>query len=124
MTHKKTKNLLFIEDDENTVKTVKTTLSCNGWRTMIAKTGEEALEKWEGFKPDLILLDLLLPVMDGFEVLRIIRQEKKYKGPIIIFSNLSTDKDIERGLSLGTNDYLIKSNISMKYLLEFLKKYC
>ncbi len=112
--------ILLIEDDELTVKTIKSTLEREGYYVSVAKDGDKAIEMI-GEEADLILLDLVLPQQNGFEVLEIIRQEKRLKTPVIILSNLGKDEDIGRAMELGANDYLIKSDFSIQAIIRKIK---
>ena len=90
-----------------------------------ASDGEEALNLLlqQGVKPDLVLLDLILPKKNGFEVLETIRQEPTLeKLPVIIISNLGQPSDIERGKSLGVIDYFVKARLSIDELVNKVKE--
>ena len=116
-------NILLVEDEEKTIQTVRFVLEKEGHLLTVAKNGEKAISainKSAVF--DLILLDLLLPGIDGFEVLRYCRQEKKLKTPIIVLSNLSRDADVARALGLRANDYLIKSTLSIKQVADKVRQ--
>ena len=116
-------NILLVEDEEKTIQTVRFVLEKEGHLLTVAKNGEKAISainKSAVF--DLILLDLLLPGIDGFEVLRHCRQKKHLKTPIIILSNLSRDADVTRALGLGANDYLIKSTLSIKQVADKVRQ--
>jgi CheY-like chemotaxis protein len=81
--------------------------------------GEEALKRLETEKPDLVLLDLILPGIDGFEVLAKIKQDPSLTSiPVIILSNLGQKEDVDRGLKLGATDYLIKAYFTPKEIVE------
>jgi DNA-binding response OmpR family regulator len=108
MTIGKAKKILLIEDDKPTVKVVKFMLEQEGYKVSVATDGEKAISALDN-PADLILLDLLIPKVDGFKVLKTIRQEKKLRLPVVVFSNLSRQKDIERAAELGADDYLVKS---------------
>lgn len=84
--------------------------------------GEEGLRKIYGEKPDLIILDLMLPKKDGFEILKEIKDNKDVKDiPVIILSNLGQDNDIKRGLELGAVDFLVKIDYSIAKVVEKIK---
>ena len=116
------KRIILVEDDNSTAKVVKLMLEVDGYEVELAKDGEKAIKALEQ-PADLVLLDLVMPKMDGFEVLRVIRKEKKLKLPVIVFSNLSRQKDIEKAESLGASDYLVKSEFSAARLKEKIKKF-
>jgi DNA-binding response OmpR family regulator len=115
-----TKKILLIEDDKSTSKVVKLMLEQGGYEVSVVADGEQALKVLAN-PVDLIMLDLILPKMDGFEVLRVIRQEKKLATPIVVFSNLSRNKDIDRAIELGADDYLVKSEFSATRLKQKIK---
>ncbi len=105
------KKILIVEDDKFLRELITQKLIKEGYETSEAVDGEEGLQKFREKKPDLVLLDLILPGIDGFEVLsKIGEDESLSKIPVIILSNLGQRDDIERGLKLGAVDYLIKAN--------------
>lgn len=112
--------ILLIEDDEPTIKTIKFVLEREGYVVSIARDGEEALKMLDQ-EPDAILLDLVMPRRNGSEVLKIIRQEKCLKTPVIILSNLSKNDDVRRAMELGASDYLIKNELSIGVLVQKIK---
>ena len=117
----KTSNKIFlIEDDELTIKTVKFVLEREGYEVLIAKDGELAMNMLDK-KVDLILLDLVMPLINGFELLKIIRQEKYIQTPVIVISNLSEAEDIKRAFELGATDYLVKNELSIKAIAEKIR---
>ena len=90
----------------------------------VVGNGEEVLKVARARKPDLMLLDLVMPIKNGFEVLTELQQDKKYKGiPVIVLSNLGQDSDMAKAKALGAVDYFIKSNTSMKEVIEKVKGY-
>jgi len=100
------KRVLVVDDDVKTVELVKLYLNRDGYRVLTAYDGNEALRlAWEGH-PDLIVLDLMLPGIDGLEVCRILRDESDV--PIIMLTALTTDQDKLTGLGLGADDYVTK----------------
>lgn len=121
---KKTNLLIFlIEDDEKTIQTIKLALENEGLGVKVAKDGKEALGilKENKIKPDLIILDLVLPRLNGFAILKVLRQRQS-KIPVVVFSNLGQNGNIKRALSLGAKDYLVKSQLSLKEIVEKVKK--
>ena len=98
-------------------------LSVEGITVMTALDGEEGLRKIYSEKPDLILLDLMLPRKSGFDILKEIKADPKVKDiPVIILSNLAQEKEIEQGLALGAVDYLVKTDYSIQQVMEKIKK--
>jgi DNA-binding response OmpR family regulator len=105
----KTKKILIIEDEKPMAKALKLKLEKNGFEVDIAEDGKEALKKLKGKKYHLALMDLVMPHMDGFTLLKEL-QDKKIKTPIIVTSNLSQKEDIEKARSYGVKDFLVKSD--------------
>lgn len=129
MSEKKQK-ILMIEEDYFLRKIYKNKLTSIGFEFIEATNGEEGLNKLISEKPDLVLLDLILPKKNGFDVLIEIRKNKELKDTlVIILSVLSQKLDIKRGLDFGAQEYLIKSEMSLsdvvdkvKYWAEKIKK--
>jgi two-component system chemotaxis response regulator CheY len=104
------KKVILVADDSPTIrKFVSFSLAAKGFKIISATDGMEALEKLPNYSIDLIITDLNMPNVDGFELIRSVRENKNYEDiPIIILSSLGSEKDIERGLSIGANSYLVK----------------
>jgi two-component system chemotaxis response regulator CheY len=104
------KKVILIADDSPTIrKFVAFSLTMHGFEVIPACDGMEALEKLPAYKIDLVITDLNMPNMDGFELIKSIRGNEEYKNiPIIILSSLSGDEEIEKGIKCGANSYLIK----------------
>lgn len=104
------KRVILVADDSPTIrKFVSASLGLSGFEVIAACDGMEAVEKLPNHKIDLIITDLNMPNLDGFEFIRIVRQNDQYKDiPIIILSSLGSRDDIERGLSCGANSYVVK----------------
>jgi two-component system, OmpR family, KDP operon response regulator KdpE len=98
--------ILIIDDEPKIVRFIKTSLSLAGYNLLTASTGQSALAQYEQEQPDLIILDLGLPDVDGFEVLREVRSYSTV--PVIILTARDDEKDKVRGLELGADDYLTK----------------
>lgn len=126
----KKKKILMIEEDYFLRKIYKNKLTSIGFEFIEATNGEEGLNKLISEKPDLVLLDLILPKKSGFDVLIEIRKNKELKDTlVIILSVLSQKSDMKRGLDFGAQEYLIKSEMSLsdvvdkvKYWAEKIKK--
>ena len=117
-----TKKILIIEDDKFLRQLIVRKLTEEGYDISEAVDGEEGVKKVKEIMPDLILLDLILPGIDGFEVLsRIKSDESTKKIPVIILSNLGQKEDVERGLNLGAVDYLIKAHFTPGEIVEKVK---
>ena len=112
-----TPNILIAEDDAVLREVYVKKFSISGFKIRAVKDGQEAIQAIEQESPDIVILDLNMPVMDGFAVLeRYPRASRSY--PIIILSNFGDTKNKERGLSLGADDFFIKSEMTIKTLLE------
>jgi len=116
------KKILFIEDESALQKTMGDFLEQNNYEIIHALNGEIGLKMAnppDGKKPDLILLDLILPKVDGFEVLKRLKAAEETKAiPVIILTNLEQMQDIEKVIGLGAVTYLVKANYSLKEVLQ------
>ena len=102
----------------------ETKLKQEGFLVLTADNGYAGLELAMKEKPDIILLDIILPQMDGFTVLQELRYNKNMKStPIIMLTNLGTDEDKEKGEKFGATDYLVKANLTPSQVSEIIKKY-
>lgn len=116
------KTILIVEDDEFLRSLTAKRLQKEGYEIVVAVDGESAFKMVTDSKPALVLLDLLLPGKDGFEVLKQIRGDASTKDlPVIIFSNLGRKEDIEKGQQLGATDFLIKANFTLDDLAQKIK---
>ncbi|MEI7765262.1 MAG: response regulator [bacterium] len=118
------KTIFIVEDDLFLQGLEATKLKKEGFEIQTAASGKDVTKVIE-LKPkiDIILLDLMLPDMDGFEILKMIRKEASYLNtPVIVFSNLSEEKDIEKAKSLGINEFMIKSNFNLDELATKVKE--
>ena len=119
---KKKRTVVLIEDDRYYRLAYQDGLKEAGFDVFLAGNGKEGLKLVQSEKPDLILLDLIMPIKNGFETLEELKMDDKLKEiPVIILSNLGQDSDIEKAKALGSTDYLIKSNFSMKEVIEKIK---
>ena len=117
------KKILFVEDEMALQKTFKDVLNEEGYEMLSAFDGEIGLRMSKEKKPDLILLDLILPKIDGFEFLEKLKADPETKDiPVIILTNLERTEDIERALELGATTYLVKANYTLKEVVEKVKK--
>jgi len=116
------KTILIIEDDKFLRELIAQKLSKEDYGVSEAIDGEEGLSKVKEEKPDLILLDLILPGIDGFEVLSQIKKDPALSLiPVIILSNLGQKEDVEKGRKLGAVDYLIKAHFTPGEIIEKIK---
>ena len=113
------KKILLVEDDEALAAVYKSRLDIEGFDTRGVFNGEEALSAAMEFKPDLILLDAMMPKISGFDVLDILRNTPETSQiRVIMLTALSQPKDKERAESLGVNDYLVKSQVVIGDVIE------
>lgn len=117
-----TKKVLIIEDDNMISSMYKTKLEQDGYAVEVANNGAEGLEKAKVVEADIILLDVIMPQLDGFTVLEELRQNMKVTVPIIMLTNLGTEEDQEKGNKLGATDYLVKSNLTPAQVSETIAK--
>lgn len=117
----KKKKILIIEDEKSISYVLKLKLEYVGFEATIAKNGEEGIFILGGKKFDLALLDIIMPKMDGFKVLEIIK-EKKIKMPVAMLSNLSQSDDEKRAFELGAIVFFVKSNTQIAEIVEWIKK--
>lgn len=116
------KTILVVEDDTAYANVYMRKLSKEGYNVVIEGNGDKAMGRVREKKPDLILLDLVMPGKNGFEVLQEIRSHKEFDGiKIIVASNLSQDIDIEKAKHAGADDYFIKSNVSVPEMIQKVK---
>ncbi len=119
------KKILIIEDDLDFRNSLRDALAAEGFSVSAADDGEQAMERLLAQNPDIVVLDLLLPKVHGFEVLKRIRsypQEDIAKTPVIILSNLSSQADIEKGQEMGVLAYFVKSRTKTKEVMGKIKE--
>lgn len=113
------KKILVVEDDQFLINAYAMKLEHDGYEVLMAKNGQEALTIVETTNPDLIILDLIMPIMDGFTVLEQLKNNPSTRMiPVMIASNLGQDENIQKGLAMGAVDYLLKSDTSIDNLSE------
>ncbi|MFA9288335.1 MAG: PleD family two-component system response regulator [Weeksellaceae bacterium] len=114
--------ILVAEDDKFFQKFYKSQLVEHGHEVEVTSDGNEALDKLKVSKPDLLLLDIIMPNKDGFEVLTAISQDPSLKVPILIFSTLGQEADIKRAMELGAKGYVNKSFFDLDVLLKKIEE--
>jgi len=118
------KRLVVVEDDNFFQHFYKSKLIESGYEVEVAGDGSEGLSKIHSFHPDLILLDLIMPNMDGFQLLETLNKDENLKKiPIIIFSTLGQENDIQKAKTLGARDYINKSYFDFSSLLTKIKSH-
>ncbi len=121
----KTYSVLVVEDDKLLSDLLARKFTAEKFKILYAPTGERALEILKEEKPDLILLDILLPGIDGFEVLRQAKASQMSADiPVIILSNLGQESDIEMGKKLGAVEFLVKVSLTLDEIVEKVRAVC
>lgn len=111
--------ILFIEDETSLQKTLSSALVGAGYEIINAYDGEKGLEMAGQSQPDLILLDLILPKMDGFTVLDELKKSEQTKDiPVVVLTNLESVEDVEKIIGLGATTYLVKANYDLNDIVE------
>ena len=118
------KKILVVEDDEFLVDIITSRISVEqAFEVIQAKNGEQAIEKLGRYKIDLVLLDLIMPKVDGFVFLEKMRQNDIYQNiPVIVLSNVGDQEKIDQCTSLGITDYLIKAHFTPTEVVDKIKK--
>ncbi|MFQ5899415.1 MAG: PleD family two-component system response regulator [Candidatus Methylomirabilia bacterium] len=113
------RRILLVEDDRLLRKAADATLRRQGFTVLTAVDGEEALRLARAEAPELILLDLIMPKLQGFEVLRILKEDAATAPiPVIVLSNLGQESDMRRAIEAGAAAYLVKANLSLQELVK------
>jgi DNA-binding response OmpR family regulator len=116
------KKILVIEDDHFLSSLIKARLEKDGFNVLQSFDGEEAIQQLKRDRPDLVILDLIMPKVTGFEVLQMISITPGLdKVPVVILSNLAQDSDIEKARQLGAREYFVKVKISIDDLIGKIK---
>lgn len=118
------KKILIIEDDEILSKTLREFLSADGFEVAVASNGETGIKMAKEKNPDLIVLDIILPKKDGYEVIKELKKESSAAKniPIILLTNLGSFADVEKALKLGATTYLTKADYSMEEIAKKIKE--
>ena len=118
------KKILVIEDEEMLLTMYKVKFENDGYEVYTASNGADGLEIAPKVMPDLILLDIIMPKIDGFAVLKKFKEDPKTKNiPVVLLTNLGQDEDISRGKELGSAGYLIKANNTPSEVVEKTKAF-
>ncbi len=114
--------ILVIEDDSFLQSLEASKLSKEGFEVITASTGDEGMAKINEAGVSLVLLDLMLPNFDGFDILKKMREQESTKAtPVIVFSNLSEDTAMQKAEALGATKFMVKSNFTLEELVEEIK---
>lgn len=116
--------ILLVEDDPMVVRMYQRKLEMEGFKISLAFNGEEGLTALKKEKPDFILLDIMMPKMNGIEMLKMMKKDRETKDiPVVILTNLGDKpEDVQKCKELGAEDYWVKANVSLKELVERIKK--
>jgi two-component system alkaline phosphatase synthesis response regulator PhoP len=117
------KKILIVDDEVDLVETIRFPLEVEGYHVLVSYNGEDALNQARKENPDLILLDLMLPKLDGYKVCRLLKFDDRYKHiPIIMLTARTQEKDKALGMETGANEYITKP-FDMEDLLRKVKAY-
>ncbi len=114
------KRILIVEDEKPLAHALELKMTHEGYETTVASTGRAGLEEASTGKYDLILLDLILPEIDGFAILDALKA-KKLKPVIVVLSNLGQDEDRKKAEEFGVKNYLVKSNVPLADIVKVVK---
>lgn len=116
------KKILIVEDDSLLAKVVSTSFLAEKFQVVMIENGLEVLDAAKKFSPDIILLDLIIPGIDGFAVLKQLKEDDATKNiPVAIMSNLGTIGDIKSTKALGADEYFIKANTEIEKIVSYVK---
>jgi CheY-like chemotaxis protein len=117
------RHILVVDDDPLVVKILREPLERAGYKVNVARQGLEALQKVKETRPDLIILDILMPLMDGFKVARFLKFDKRYKDiPIIVLTSRATEGERKMGEKVGANEYLYKP-FRLPHVMNVVQRY-
>jgi len=117
------KTILLVEDDPFVVDIYSTKLESAGFSVEVAEDGEEALRKLKEKKPNLMILDIVLPNIDGWELLKMIRTEMGMEDlKVVVLSNLTQKEEVQKGSALGVIRHFVKANFTPSEVVEEIKK--
>jgi CheY-like chemotaxis protein len=115
------KKILLVEDDELMARMYKRAFSVVGFTVELAADGQEGYDKAKVFRPDLILLDIMMPVLNGLQTLEKLKADAEVKDiPVVMLTNLANKSDAERALAMGAVKYLVKSDYDPKQVIEIV----
>ena len=117
------KKILIVEDELSMQRALKNKLEQEGYKVATANDGQQALDAIRASSPDLVLLDLIMPKLDGISVLREMKKDDALRNvPVVILTNLSTGDKVAEAMQLGTFDFLVKANYSLEDVLRKVKE--
>ena len=119
-----TKKILLVDDEVDLVKMIRFALERIGFTVLVSNDGEDALRQAREDNPDLIILDIMLPKLDGYQVCHLLKSDQRYKHiPILMLTAKAQQKDKALGMEIGADEYITKP-FEMNELMEKIKSYC
>jgi|SRR3989344_2257894 len=116
--------VLIVEDDKILSNMYRVKFTNAGHQVALAENGEEGIAKMKAMHPDLVLMDLMMPVMDGFTAIMRIQEDPTLKTvPVIVLTNLSMSEDAKKAIEMGAKDYFVKSDLTPAQVLEKAQKF-
>ena len=117
------KKILLVEDEEIMISLLQKKLTKEGYEVSVARDGEEGLKAMREVRPDLVLLDIIMPKMGGFEVMEEMGKDKNLKDiPVIVISNSGQPVELDKAQKLGAKDWLIKTEFDPQEVIDKVKK--
>lgn len=117
------KKVLIVEDDHFILNTVSKKFRDSGFEVFVAKDADEAIKSVKSDKPEIVLLDIILPKGNGLELLKTIKSDSESSNiPVIIFSNLGSENDIKTAMDSGAVSYIVKANLTPSSVVEKVKE--
>jgi CheY-like chemotaxis protein len=117
------KKILLVEDEKLMIDLLQRKLTKEGYEISVAQNGEEGLKKMKEIKPDLVLLDIIMPKMSGLEVMEEMQKDKELRAiPVIVISNSGQPVEIDKAQKLGAKDWLIKTEFDPQEVVDKVKK--
>jgi len=116
------KKIVLVEDDSLMSGVLATHLVNEGFEVVLVVDGAQAFERIQTERPDVVLLDIILPGIGGFDILQKLKQDESTRSiPVLVLSNLGSEEEIQRGISLGAEGYLVKANNTVEEVMKKMK---
>lgn len=118
--------VLLVEDDQILARLYQTKFQKEGFDIQLSFDGQDGFDKMKSFSPDLVILDLIMPKVDGFTFLDKVRGDgelSKRGTPVLVLSNLGQESDIKKAMDMGAKDFFIKADVSLSQMVEKVRKY-
>lgn len=117
---------MLVEDDQILARLYQTKFQKEGFDIQLSFDGQDGFDKMKSFSPDLVILDLIMPKVDGFTFLDKVRGDgelSKRGTPVLVLSNLGQESDIKKAMDMGAKDFFIKADVSLSQMVEKVRKY-